>query len=399
MTFVEKRLFRQSSIKAAFTSRLISLLSAQLCYKNYNQVSTAFTFSGVCDQHNRQRQTSITTTKTTTTNHFSKMFSNSNDDTSKRIPHVVVVGSANYDLTIYTATVPKLGETVLGTDFRTSCGGKGANQAIAAASLGSVKTTMVCRLGNDVFGQELLSNFKTNNVFVDTATCLTPTVPTSSGVACITVDTTNGDNSIIVAPGANSELLPVDVRRSLLQLRPTVVLVQLEISYDSALEALKVGKELGAITILNPAPAPLDSTSLNNFYQYVDIIVPNESELRTLCCEDTDADEEQMGQQLLDKGVRMAVIATLGARGALLIARNKDNLTPSKTYCSAPVNLPCKDEPIIDTIGAGDGFCGSLASYLSSSVAHLPKAIELACGFASMSIRRCGASYPKSHET
>jgi ribokinase/non-canonical purine NTP pyrophosphatase (RdgB/HAM1 family) len=371
---IEKNLFI-CSIGAVLTYRIIPSFSV-----TFGRYPTAF-----LPKINRFKKDSI--------RFFNTMGSTElNYTTTTTNPHVAVVGSANYDLTVYTAQIPKMGETVMGNNFRTSCGGKGANQAIASACLGIGKTTIICRLGDDVFGQELLKNFQTSNVFVDVTT-----VPVSSGVACITVDTTTGDNSIIVAPGANFELTPKDVRERLLQLKPTVVLVQLEIPYESALEALKVGKLLGAITILNPAPAPLIASSLTDFYQYVDIIVPNESELRALCDSDSCINEEQMGKELLSRGIGSAVIVTLGARGALLVSRNDDS-TISNTYCSAPESLPCKDEPIVDTIGAGDGFCGALASYLSTNLSDVPKAIQLACGFASMSIRRSGASYPKANE-
>ena len=173
---------------------------------------------------------------------------------------VVVVGSANQDLTSYTANVPVLGETVLGSSFDTSCGGKGANQARAAASLEISPVSMICRTGDDVFGRALLANLGSVGVQVDeTSTVLTGVDSPATGVAAITVDTVTGDNMSIVTPGANHALTPQDVRESLQALKdpaPAVVVVQLEIAPESALEALKTGREMGAITILNPAPAP-----------------------------------------------------------------------------------------------------------------------------------------------
>jgi ribokinase len=316
---------------------------------------------------------------------------------------VAVVGSANQDLTTYTAVLPQMGETVTGSIFATSCGGKGSNQACAAASLGLAPVTMICRMGDDVFAKDLLANFKKKGVQVDEEATILQGV--STGVASIVVDTTTGDNMIIVTPGANHEMKANDVERALkgLSEKPAAVVVQLEILKEAALAALKTGSELGAITILNPAPAP-ETGVLDNFYMYTDIIIPNETELRKICgvAEDAQGDsdmEENLAKQLLTgSGVKKAVIVTLGARGAMVVARDKkgaDGITVS--YVNQPDDLPCKNDPIADTIGAGDAFCGALAAYLSSGVG-LEKAAAMACGLASMSIRCTGASYPSPDE-
>ena len=314
---------------------------------------------------------------------------------------VAVVGSANQDLTSYTSILPQMGETVTGKTFETSCGGKGSNQACAAASLGLNPVTMICRMGDDVFAKDLLANFQKKGVEVDEERTIIQGV--STGVASIVVDTTTGDNMIIVTPGANHKMTASDVETSLKALseKPAAVVVQLEILKEAALAALKTGRELGAITILNPAPAP-EAGVLDSFYKYTDIIIPNETELRKICGvpEDAEGDlEERLAKQLLtESGVKQAVIVTLGARGAMVVARGNngaDGITVS--YVSQPEDLPCKNDPIADTVGAGDGFCGSLAAYLSAGV-ELNKAAEMACGLASMSIRRTGASYPSPDE-
>ena len=324
-------------------------------------------------------------------------------------PHVVVVGSANQDLTAYTNVVPVLGQTVLGQCFETGCGGKGANQARAAASLveggrgnsaaGAV-VTLICRTGDDVFGESLRTQLRQVGIHLDEATTVLST--TSSGVASIIVDTQSGDNMIVVTPGANHQLEPEHVRHELLQMvqptqarPPSVVLVQLEILYETALEALQVGKELGAMTILNPAPAPEDPSLLDQFWSHTDVLIPNESELRVLCGKhqaDESCNEEELAQSLLTKGVGKAVIVTLGARGAMIVEPN--GIT---TMVSAPKDLTGQDDPVIDTIGAGDGFCGSLATYLAAGL-QLHDAAHLACGFAGMSVRRRGVSYPTYDE-
>lgn len=127
--------------------------------------------------------------------------------------HVVVVGSANQDLTAYTATVPKTGETVLGESFETSFGGKGANQGVAAAALDIVPVSMVCKVGADAFGSELLGSFRDVKLRYDESSVVAPDV--STGVAQIIVDTKTGDNQIIVIPGANHALTSADVRSAI----------------------------------------------------------------------------------------------------------------------------------------------------------------------------------------
>jgi len=314
---------------------------------------------------------------------------------------VVVVGSANQDLTAYTGQVPTMGQTVLGKSFETSCGGKGANQAVAAASLDICPVSMVCRVGSDSFGTDLLGNFQDIGVQYDASTTIVKT--TGTGVAPIVVDTNSGDNMIIVIPGANFALTPEEVRKAILDLvdqgeAPAVVIAQLEILPETALEALKVGKEVGAITILNPAPAP-EGWDLNEFFPFADIIIPNETELQSLCGGSSDADEEAMAKSLFEKGVGKAVVVTLGARGAMVVAKSEDDDTIEVTPVSAPEDLPCRNDPVEDTVGAGDSFCGALSVYLSAGLS-LSEAAGKACGVASMSVRKRGAqtSYPKASE-
>jgi ribokinase len=223
---------------------------------------------------------------------------------------------------------------------------------------------------------------------------------TPSGVASIVVDTKSGDNMIIVSPGANFKLTKEDVRKAILQLKPAQVVVQLEILPEVALEALKVGKEVGATTILNTAPAP-EGWSLDElgFYPYIDILIPNETELKKLCPGMEDADEEAMARSILAKGVGQAVIVTLGARGSLVVEKkgNGDD-SVQVTITDAPEDLPARKEPVKNTVGAGDSFCGALSSYLSTGLS-LVEASKYACGVASMTVRKEGAqeSYPSLH--
>lgn len=339
---------------------------------------------------------------------------------------VVVVGSANQDLTSYTNTLPTLGQTVMGQTFATSCGGKGANQANAAASVNCVPVSMICKVGRDVFAQTLLDNFDSNRVEYDSDRVYSTNDAT--GVATIVVDNPSGDNmstpisvsvslcpvlassispvsfpstlarAVIVSPGANHALSKDDVVAQIKECNPKVVLLQLEILYDTALQALQTAKSVGALTILNPAPAPEDETEsfLQQFLPYTDILIPNETELRTLCgvnSETDNADEEEtLAKSLLERGIQTAVIVTLGARGAMIVQKNAPTV-----LVSAPSDMPGQDDPVLDTVGAGDGFCGSLASYLAADVS-LQKAATMACGFAGLSVRRRGASYPSGKE-
>ena len=226
----------------------------------------------------------------------------------------------------------------------------------------------------------------------------------STGVAPILVDTETGDNLIVCIPGANSILSARDVRAELdnkskdSSSSSTVVLTQLEIQPEAAIEAMKMGSSIGACTILNPAPAPEGSCSwMDDLYPEIDILVPNETELRCLvgCKAGEIRSEEEMAKELLEKGVRSAVIVTLGARGALIVSKNGNEPVAVVTQIAAPSDLPCSNDPVEDTVGAGDAFCGALAAYLSSGM-DLIEAGTKACGVASMSVRKRGAqsSYP-----
>jgi ribokinase len=317
---------------------------------------------------------------------------------------ILVVGSANQDLTSKTEVLPALGETVMGTGFSTACGGKGANQAVAAASLRMAPVAMLCRVGNDLFGKNLLENFRKVGVdyFGETETVLKGEGESCpSGVASIVVDEKSGDNMIVVSPGANFRLTRDDVRKTITEAKPSQVLVQLEILPPVAFEALKAGKEAGATTILNTAPAP-EGWSLDEmkFFKHVDILVLNESELKKVAGSDSE-NEEALAKSLIAKGVGTAVIVTLGARGAMVVEKCDDGsgASTNTTLVDAPSDLPARDLPVKNTVGAGDAFCGALAAYRSSGLS-LTEASKLACGVASISVRKDGAqiSYPLYEE-
>eukprot|EP00532_Pseudo-nitzschia_australis_P007246 CAMPEP_0168169668 /NCGR_PEP_ID=MMETSP0139_2-20121125/3761_1 /TAXON_ID=44445 /ORGANISM="Pseudo-nitzschia australis, Strain 10249 10 AB" /LENGTH=549 /DNA_ID=CAMNT_0008087103 /DNA_START=308 /DNA_END=1957 /DNA_ORIENTATION=+ len=326
---------------------------------------------------------------------------NNNNDGNKLI---LVVGSANQDLTSTTAVFPTVGETVMGKNFATACGGKGANQAVAAASLNMAPVAMLCRVGDDLFGRNLMDNFRRVGVdcFDEKETIITDNEKCPSGVASILVNETSGDNMIVVSPGANYRLTQEDVRKTIAKAKPSQVLVQLEIRPPVVLEALKAGKDIGATTILNTAPAP-EGWSLEdpemNFFEHVDILILNETELRKVTGTSTSElpadDEESLAKSLITKGVGKAVIVTLGSRGAMIVEKIEDDGVTETVRVDAPEDLPGRKLPVKNTVGAGDSFCGALAAYRSAGLS-LTEAAKYACGVASMTVRKDGAqtSYP-----
>ncbi|KAL9183873.1 hypothetical protein ACHAXT_004729 [Thalassiosira profunda] len=338
---------------------------------------------------------------------------------------VVVVGSINQDLTTYAPSLPAPGQTILGSDFITTPGGKGANQAVAASIIGAVPDTGLCgvhmigRVGDDVMGGALITGLRAKGVRIDEGEASVAGAHT--GVASIVVDSTSGQNTIVVAPGANLALAEKDVESALGSLlesnsQRNVVLVQLEITPESALKSLATASMLGALTILNPAPAPKGWALTDEWFGTIDILVPNETELASLCGVSdsevvTGEGEDAMARSLLERGVRQAVIVTLGARGAMIVRRNEEGDTQASAaldssddnlqtiMISEPADLPCKSETVVDAVGAGDAFCGALAAYLSRGV-ELEQAASMACGVASMSVRKRGAqeSYPSAED-
>eukprot|EP00537_Pseudo-nitzschia_pungens_P007165 CAMPEP_0172364768 /NCGR_PEP_ID=MMETSP1060-20121228/7817_1 /TAXON_ID=37318 /ORGANISM="Pseudo-nitzschia pungens, Strain cf. cingulata" /LENGTH=561 /DNA_ID=CAMNT_0013087845 /DNA_START=269 /DNA_END=1954 /DNA_ORIENTATION=+ len=327
---------------------------------------------------------------------------------------ILVVGSANQDLTSTSDILPTLGETVMGKNFATACGGKGANQAVAAASLNLAPVAMLCRVGDDLFGRNLLENFRRVGVdyFGEKETVIGDDDGNGngngngekcpSGVASILVDEKSGDNMIVVSPGANYRLTKEDVQNTVTKSKPSQVLVQLEILPPVALEALRAGKSVGATTILNTAPAP-EGWSLEDpemqFFKHVDVLILNETELRkvsgTTRSESSADEEEKLAKSLLTKGIGKAVIVTLGARGAMIVEKSDADGKTETTHVDAPEDLPARKLPVKNTVGAGDSFCGALAAYRSTGLS-LAEAAKYACGVASMSVRKDGAqtSYP-----
>ncbi|MGY0061694.1 ribokinase [Streptomyces sp. LZ34] len=301
---------------------------------------------------------------------------------------LLVVGSANADLVIGVERRPAAGETVLGSDLAVHPGGKGANQAVAAARLGA-RTALLARVGDDGYGRLLLRSQQ--DAGVDTAGVLVGGAPT--GVALITVDP-SGDNSIVVSPGANARLAPADVRAAAdLVASARVVSLQLEIPLETVATVAEVVRTAGGgaqdaspRVVLNPSPpAALPAEVL----AVCDPLVVNEHEARFLLGDDPAGREETpeaWAAALLARGPR-SVVVTLGAAGALVADRERTVLVPS---------LPVK---AVDTTGAGDAFTGALAWRLGVGD-DLETAVRFAVRVGAAAVTRDGAqeSFPTAEE-
>ena len=263
---------------------------------------------------------------------------------------ITVIGSLNMDLVTHAPRIPAPGETVIGGDLATVPGGKGANQAVAAARLGA-QVTIVGHVGSDVFATRLLETLAADQI---DQRYVTP-VEGASGVALIVVDA-QGQNSIVVASGANAQMTPDDVDAAEEAIRSADVLVlQLEIPLASVRRAAELARQHNVTVVLNPAPAQsLPADLLAN----VDILIPNESETTTLTglpVDDT-ASLQAATAQLLGQGVAN-VILTLGERGALLAGRATDGALRHFA--------PFAVAQVVDTTAAGDAFVGALATALA----------------------------------
>ena len=286
---------------------------------------------------------------------------------------IVVMGSLNMDLVVGAPKIPAPGETVIGGDLQTFPGGKGANQAVAAARLGA-QVAMVGRVGDDAFGAQLKQTLENDGV--DLA-YVQNTAVTPSGVALIVVDAA-GQNSIVVASGANMRLTPADVEAAAPAIRAADVLVlQLESPLETVQRAAELARAHGVTVILNPAPArPLPPELL----ALVDVIIPNESETAALTgLPVTSADElTAAADRLRAQGVGM-VILTLGARGALLATAGGVRRFPA-----FPV------DQVVDTTAAGDAFVGGLATAVAEKQ-PLDAAIAWGNAAGALAVTRAGA--------
>lgn len=285
---------------------------------------------------------------------------------------VLVIGSLNMDLVARVDNLPTVGETIFGKTFTRFHGGKGANQAIAAARMGA-KVSMVGCVGDDYFGRELLSGLSENGVEASGVR----SVSGSSGTALITVDE-HGANTIVVVPGANSCVTLTDIDAGLAKFtgHPGILLLQHEIPDQVVRYAIEAAKAAGWLVILNPAPARELSPSVMHC---VDIIIPNETEAEVLCGQSirTVEDAASAGRELLAMGVG-AVVITMGRQGALYCTREHTQHIPA-----LPVNA-------IDSTAAGDSFAGTLACAVAQG-RTLEASLRIATAAAALSVTRSGA--------
>ncbi|MBX3411922.1 MAG: ribokinase [Pirellulales bacterium] len=295
-------------------------------------------------------------------------------------PAVLVLGSINTDLVLRGARLPRPGETVLGGQFYQAGGGKGANQAVAAARAAREPVLFIAAVGDDLFGRESLARLAQENLDCR----LIKTVPSQpSGVALILVDA-EGQNMIGVASGANLNLVPADVDRVPDEVfrSARVLLASLESPLDTVAHGLARARQAGLLTVLNPAPAAREILDMNLLRQ-VDVLTPNEVEAATLSgiefVDEQGIDAAQAlaaARKLQALGCR-AVIITLGAEGVLVVEDD-------------PLRIPAAQVRAIDATAAGDAFSGALCVALSEG-RTLVEAAHWATRAAALSVSRAGA--------
>ena len=287
---------------------------------------------------------------------------------------ILVVGSINMDLVVRSLHMPAPGETILGSGFKTSFGGKGANQAVAVARLGG-KCVMIGCVGDDPFGRDLLANLQKEGI--DTHAVGTRK-DESTGVAVIVVDS-NGENSIVVASGANWRVTPDDdifPNESLFE-QAAVVLLQLELPLPTVRAAVELGKRHGCTVILDPAPAikpmPEDLCA-------VDVLTPNlgEAEIMTGRKAGDPSEDKLVATELVGKGARNVVLK-LGSRGSLAVMADGHFYT-----------VPAFKVQVVDTTGAGDAFTGALAVAMRRGD-RIRDAVRFASAAGSLACTKMGA--------
>lgn len=287
-------------------------------------------------------------------------------------PKITVVGSSNMDLVVKSARIPAVGETILGGDFLMVPGGKGANQAVAAAKLGA-EVYFIAKLGDDIFGAQSLDNFRREGV---NTKHVIQTKEAPSGVALIMVDD-KGNNSIVVAPGANQKLSPADVKAAESDLALSgAVVAQLEIPLETIECAAQLANQSGVAFVLDPAPARELSAKL---LKMMDVLTPNETEAQILTgLEVKDQDSARAAaERLLAAGVK-TVILTMGVQGYLLADEEKMEFVTARKV------------EAVDSTAAGDAFTGSLAVGIAQGKT-LSEAALFANYVAALSVTKMGA--------
>lgn len=284
---------------------------------------------------------------------------------------ILVIGSSNTDMTVVSDRLPQRGETVLGGVFHMGPGGKGANQAVCASRLGA-DVTFVCKVGNDLFGDNALAGYRSEGM--DVSHVLRSDKPTGS--ALILVDG-QGENVISVAPGANADFTVQDMDA----LSPVIrgadyLLLQLEIPVPSVVRAVEIAREAGVFVILNPAPA---CALPDEIFRHVSLIIPNRTELSLLSGIATDTEEHIRAavEKLRAAGVGN-VIVTLGSAGALVCREGSYTTVPALRVQA------------VDTTAAGDTFCGAVCVGLSEGLS-LEEAAAFATKASALTVQKVGA--------
>ena len=291
------------------------------------------------------------------------------------VSSVIVLGSINTDLVVRSSRLPRPGETVLGDEFFQAAGGKGANQAVAAARLAADRVTFIAAVGDDELGKRALAGLGRENL---TTEHIRTVSSEASGVALIMVDT-SGENCISVAPGANSCLLPADVARvpDAVFANASVFLACLESPLLTVAAGFQRAKASGLTTILNPAPATSELAA-HDLLRHVDVVTPNAAEASALTdVVVTDCDSAIAAARQLQQQAELNVIVTLGSAGAVVVEED--------SYL-----VPAQPAQSVDTTAAGDAFNGALAVALAEG-RSLREAAHLAAIAAAASVERLGA--------
>ncbi|GAB6152787.1 ribokinase [Desulfosporosinus burensis] len=285
-------------------------------------------------------------------------------------PKIVVIGSLNMDLVVKAVRAPKRGETVHGEEIHFVPGGKGANQAVGLARLGA-QTTMIGAVGSDAFGVELMKALQMDGVNTSSIKVLDSE---ATGIASILL--AEGDNSIVVVPGANAQCLPEDLDRyEEIITEADLVLLQLEIPLVTVEHAIKLARKHGKPVMLNPAPALSLSRDL---LSKVDYLTPNRSELALLTSMSEESTIAQGIESLLEVGV-LCCVTTLGAEGVALMEKG-----------GSLVVVSGHKVPVVDTTGAGDAFNAGLA-YALAQKKSIREAAEFAVQVSALAVTRFGA--------
>ena len=289
---------------------------------------------------------------------------------------IAVVGSLSCDLVMKVPRRPQKGETIIGSSFNIFVGGKGNNQALAAARCGAA-VSMIGKVGQDSFGDQVRDKLLETGVDIS---YLFRDTQVGTGIADILVDG-DGDNSISIAPQANGRLSPADIDAACPKIKEaSYMLLQLEIPISTVIYAARLARSLGLTVVLNPAPAPADGKIPDELLSTVDIIIPNQTEALLLTGINViDSDSAVEAARILQKKGLKQVIITMGEIGALLVNENDiAHMTPAFNV------------EVQDTTAAGDAFCGGLLAAMAAGET-IESAMDFACAAGALAATRLGA--------